>query len=185
MLTTFGLFPTTAAAERTLSLWLTQLLEPTRLSVVLQKRMLLLHMAQYDRLDQVQPAGIIRHAPLDRLAGMLVGVGATAVPGLGAVLATGPLTQLVSDASGGLATALVRAHMPPKAARALRDGLRHGAVLLALHEAPEGPTLMSAARADWHFHCRLQLSAAPSDHHASAQTAVGGSHPSPSNTTIY
>lgn len=187
MLTTFGLFPTTADAERTLALWMTQLLEPENLSVVLQKRMLLLHMAQYDRLDQVQRAGVIRRAPLDRLAGMLVGVGATAVPGLGAILSAGPLAQVVSHASAGLVAALVRAHMPAGAARELRDGLRRGDVLLALHDAPEGPALMAAARVDWRFHGRLQLNAAPSDHRAAAQTAVGGAHhrpPTPPSTDL-
>ncbi len=155
--TTLGLFPTTTAAERALSPWLTALLDPKQLSIVVQKRIMLLHMAQYDKLDQVEHSGIIQHAPLDPLAGMLVGIGAKTVPGLGAVLAKGPLAVIVNSASGGLVHALERAHLPQHVARQVRDCLREGQVLLALHELPDGSALMSETQARHSYQCRMQL----------------------------
>lgn len=145
--TTFSLFSTTAAAEHTLSLWLNQALDPRRVSIVVQKRTMLLHMARYDKLDQVQHSGIIQRAPLDRLAGMLVGVGATAVPGLGAVLAVGPLATIVRHAPAGLVAAFEQANLPPQSARRIHDSLRKGHVLLALHGAPASLKQRSAPSA--------------------------------------
>ena len=155
--TTLGLFPTTTAAEKALARWLTELLDPKKLSIVVQKRIMLLHMAQYDKLDQVKHSGIIQRAPLDPLAGMLVGIGAVNVPGLGAVLAKGPLAAVVANASGGLADALERTQLPQHAAQQVQDGLRQGQVLLALHELPDGPALMSEAQAWHHYQCQMQL----------------------------
>jgi hypothetical protein len=156
--TTLGLFSTTTAAEKALSLWLAKMLDPKQLSIVVQKRIMLLHMAQYDKLDQVEHSGIIRRAPLDPLAGMLVGIGAKTVPGLGAVLAKGPLAAVVASASGGLADALERAHLAQHSARQIRDSLRQGQVLLALHELPDGSTLMSEAQARPRYQCQMRLS---------------------------
>lgn len=157
MLTTLGLFPTTTNAEQALSLWQAKISYPQQISVLVQKRMMLLHMAQYEKLDQVHRSGIIQRAPLDPLAGMLVGVGARVVPGLGSVLAVGPLALVVANATGGLASALQRAQVPARAARQIRVGLRHGQVLLALHEIDQGPELMSAAKAAGQYQYALQL----------------------------
>lgn len=165
MLTTVGLFPTTTKAEEALSLWRTETVDPKKVSIVVQKRMMLLHMARYDKLDQVKHSGIIQRAPLDRLAGMLVGIGATTVPGLGSVVAAGPLAAIVTKATGGLANALESVQLPVKAARQIRDGLRQGQVLLAVHNAPEGPALMSATQATEYYHYRLQLTPSPGTRH--------------------
>lgn len=163
MLTTLGLFPTTSEAEQALSLWQAESPESKQISVVVQKRVMLLHMAQYEKLDQVHRSGIIQKAPLDRLAGMLVGVGARVVPGLGSVLAVGPLTSIVTKASGGLANALEKAQMPANAARQIRDSVRQGQVLLALHEIEEGPEFMSAAQPVRRYHYPLQLAPSSED----------------------
>jgi hypothetical protein len=157
MLTTLGLFATTSKAEQALSLWRVRIPDPQQISVVVQKRAMLLHMAQYEKLDQVHRSGIIQQAPLDRLAGMLVGIGARVVPGLGSVLAVGPLTPIVAKASGGLANALEKAQLPAIAARQIRDSVRQGQVLLALHEIEEGPELMSAAQAVRQYQYPLRL----------------------------
>lgn len=161
MLTSLGIFATTTNAEQALSFWQAQIPGPRQISVVVQKRMMLLHMAQYEKLDQVQRSGIIRRAPLDRLAGKLIGVGAVAVPGLGSILAVGPLAPIVANASGGLVNALIRVQMPAGAAQQIYDDLRQGHVLLALHEMSEGPELMSAAQAVRQYHYPLQLVSRP------------------------
>jgi len=70
--------------------------------------------------------------------GWLVGMGALAIPGVGPVLAAGPLMAMlggigVGSAVGGLAGALVGAGIPEYEAKRYEGRVRKGGILLSLH----------------------------------------------------
>ncbi len=72
------------------------------------------------------------------IIGLLAGLGALALPGVGPILAAGPLVGALTGAvtgaaTGGLLTALVEAGIPPSEVEAYRDGVARGTVLLSVH----------------------------------------------------
>ena len=98
-------------------------------------------------------AGATTGALLGGLGGLLVGIGALAIPGIGPVLAIGPLAGAigavgtavgttaagagVGAAGGGLIGALVGAGVPETEARAYEAGVKRGGVLVGI-EVVEG-----------------------------------------------
>lgn len=82
-------------------------------------------------------AGAGTGAVLGALAGLLVGIGALAIPGLGPIIAAGPLAAALAGAgigavAGGLIGALVEAGVPEEQARAYAEGVQHGGTLVTL-----------------------------------------------------
>ncbi len=76
-------------------------------------------------------------AVLGGLGGLLVGLGALAIPGVGPVLAAGPLVAALAGAgvgavAGGIVGALVDLGIPEEHAQYYAEGLRRGGTLLAL-----------------------------------------------------
>ena len=75
--------------------------------------------------------------------GLLVGIGALAIPGLGPLIAAGPLLATLSGAAvgaavGGLTGALVGMGIPEIEAKAYEGKIRDGNILISVHtEAPE------------------------------------------------
>lgn len=144
METILGLFSNYAAAERAVGLWLEQEYDTQALSVIAQKRVVV---AETDRLARrdgpdgryAARTGTIRRAALGELTGLLVGLGATAVPGLGAVVARGPLATAVVTATDGLERALMRVGLAKAVAQAYRDGLCRGGIVLAIHHVDRFP----------------------------------------------
>lgn len=70
--------------------------------------------------------------------GLLVGAGTLAIPGLGPVVAAGPLVAALSGAAaggalGGVAGALVGAGIPELEAKQYAERLSSGAILLSVH----------------------------------------------------
>jgi hypothetical protein len=83
--------------------------------------------------------GAMTGGALGGLAGLLIGIGAITVPGIGPVLAAGPLgtalaTTLVGAgigaATGGIIGALVDAGVPEEEARLYQTGVERGGVLV-------------------------------------------------------
>jgi hypothetical protein len=70
-------------------------------------------------------------------AGLLAGLGLIAIPGLGTVLAAGPLMAVLAGAgvgvtAGGLVGALIGLGLPRGAAEAYAEGVRRGGALVVL-----------------------------------------------------
>ncbi|HMA35230.1 MAG TPA: hypothetical protein VKY74_12245, partial [Chloroflexia bacterium] len=79
-----------------------------------------------------------RGAMLGSLAGLLVGVAALAIPGLGPIIAAGPLVGaitglLAGGATGGIVGALLDAGVTEDRAHALAGRVARGDVLLSVH----------------------------------------------------
>jgi hypothetical protein len=76
-------------------------------------------------------------AALGGLGGLLVGLGALAIPGIGPVLAAGPIVAALTGAgigavAGGLIGALVDLGIPEEHANIYAEGLRRGGVLVTI-----------------------------------------------------
>ncbi|MEG6616556.1 SPOR domain-containing protein [Peptococcaceae bacterium 1198_IL3148] len=70
---------------------------------------------------------------LGALAGLAVGAGALAIPGLGALVAAGPIAGMLSGAAtGGLAGGLVDFGIPEAESKQLEEDVRQGKALVAV-----------------------------------------------------
>ena len=83
-------------------------------------------------------AGVVGGGLLGGLAGFLVGIGALAIPGIGPIVAAGPLVATltgagVGAATGGLIGALVEAGIPEEEARYYQQGVERGNVLVTVN----------------------------------------------------
>lgn len=90
--------------------------------------------------DPVSGAGM--GAAVGGLAGLLVGFGAMAIPGLGPAVAAGPLVAALSGAgvgavAGGIAAALVDAGVSEADADIYAEGVRRGGTLLTVYASNE------------------------------------------------
>lgn len=77
-------------------------------------------------------------AALGGAAGLMVGLGALAIPGIGPILAGGPLVTTLAGAgmgavAGGLVGALIGLGIPEEDANAYTEGVRRGGTLLTVH----------------------------------------------------
>jgi hypothetical protein len=90
-------------------------------------------------------AGAVSGGVLGGLLGLLVGVGALAIPGIGPIVAAGPLAAAlgtagatavagagIGAASGGLLGALIGAGIPEEEAHAYTEGVRRGGTLVTV-----------------------------------------------------
>ena len=85
--------------------------------------------------DAAADAGI--GAALGGLGGLLVGLAALAIPGLGPIVAAGPIVATLSGmgigaAAGGIIGALTEAGVPKEEAKAYAEGIRRGQVLVTV-----------------------------------------------------
>jgi hypothetical protein len=92
--------------------------------------------------DVAKGAGI--GAAIGGLGGLLVGLGALAIPGVGPVIAAGPLLAALTGAgvgavTGGIVGALVDLGIPDEEAHLYSEGLRRGHVLV-IAQVPDAST---------------------------------------------
>lgn len=133
MKSVIALFPDYNAAEEAIDRLSSKQFQRAQISVVTQKRVMLFHLAEYDVLATSDGGwGQIRGAALGSLTGLLAGLGATAVPGLGAILATGQLATAVDAADAGLVGPLIALGIPLRLARTYRDSIKNGQILVAV-----------------------------------------------------
>ena len=83
-------------------------------------------------------AGAETGAVVGGIAGLLMGLGALAIPGIGPVLAAGPLAATLAGASigavaGGLIGALVHQGVPEQHAHYYAEGVRRGGTLITVN----------------------------------------------------
>jgi hypothetical protein len=102
-------------------------------------------------------------ARLGELSGVVLAAMAVVMPGIGPIVAAGPLSaglgEVAGHVAGGLATMLSRAGVPEATAGELEEAVRSGAVLLGVHSNPvdldramaalEKSGARAVARADW------------------------------------
>lgn len=83
-------------------------------------------------LEDSRPAG-----RLGELSGYVLAAIALVLPGIGPIVAAGPLSadlgEAAGHAAGGLASALTTAGVPRERALAFQDGVKEGAVLIGVH----------------------------------------------------
>ncbi len=90
-----------------------------------------------DDVGEAAAGGAVGGAMVGGLMGLLVGLGAFAIPGLGPVIAAGPLAATLAGAgigaaAGGLLGALVEWGIPEAEAGYYAEGVRRGGTLLAV-----------------------------------------------------
>src|SRR5690242_15202438 len=86
--------------------------------------------------------GAVGGGILGGLAGLLVGIGALAIPGIGPLVAAGPLAATllgagIGAATGGLIGALVGAGVPEEEAQLYQAGVERGGVLVTVDAEPQ------------------------------------------------
>ncbi len=96
--------------------------------------------SEHDASGAAAGAGI--GAVLGGLAGLLVGLGALAIPGIGPVIAAGPIATTLAGAglgaaTGGLVGALADAGVPEPDAGAYAEGVRRGGTLVTVRAGEE------------------------------------------------
>lgn len=87
-------------------------------------------------------AGATTGAVMGGIGGLLVGIGALAIPGIGPVIAAGPLATMllgagVGAAAGGLIGALIDVGIPEEEAKYYAEGLRRGGVVVTVSTQDE------------------------------------------------
>lgn len=100
------------------------------------------HSAQLRKHASGAGEGAGQGAVVGGLAGLLVGLGALAIPGVGPILAAGPLAATLAGAgvgavAGGLVGVLLEAGVPEDEAQVYAEGVRRGGTLLAVRCANE------------------------------------------------
>jgi uncharacterized membrane protein len=88
--------------------------------------------------DHEPTAGAAKGAAVGGVAGALLGVVAMAIPGIGPVLAIGPLAAALTGAglgaaTGGMLGALADMGVPEHQAQQLADAIREGGTLVVVH----------------------------------------------------
>jgi len=93
---------------------------------------------QHTKAPEGAAAGALGGGVLGGVAGWLVGIGALAIPGLGAFVAAGPIMATLGGAAagaatGGIAGALVGYGMPEYEAKRYEGKIKDGNILLSIH----------------------------------------------------
>lgn len=83
--------------------------------------------------DNNLTAGITTGGVLGGLAGLAVGAGALAIPGIGPLIAAGPIAGLLSGAAtGGIAGGLVDYGIPEDRSKYYEDKVKQGSILVTV-----------------------------------------------------
>ncbi len=82
------------------------------------------------------------------LGGLLIGLGALAIPGLGPIVAAGPIATTLAGAGvgavgGGIISAIKDAGVPEEEAHIYAEGVRRGGTLVAVHSRGISPDRIS------------------------------------------
>ncbi len=88
--------------------------------------------------DQDLAEGSITGGVLGGIAGMLAGAGALLIPGIGPILAAGPLAaSLTGIVTGGITGGLVDYGIPEERSEFYAEQVRQGSILVSLKSSPE------------------------------------------------
>jgi len=136
----YGIAKTEAQAERIVSELQAAGFENERLSVLLPDRSGTRDLAheKSSKAPEGATAGAGAGAALGGALGLLAGVGTLAIPGLGPLIAAGPILAALSGAAvgatiGGVSGALVGLGIPEYEAKQYEGKLRNGNILISVH----------------------------------------------------
>jgi len=142
MKTVVGLFENYRDADRAINELYSRGFARTEISVMARDRAVQEVVGQQDRaVAESAGAGAVGGAAVGGIAGLLVGIGALAIPGIGPVLAVGPLASAIGSAlagagigaaAGGVIGALVGLGIPEEDAHFYAEGIKRGGVLLTV-----------------------------------------------------
>ena len=142
MATVVGLFDTRIQVENAIDKLKRQGYRPEDISIVMRNPDEAKAMQEHEGVGGATATGVVSGGILGGLAGLLVGLGALAIPGIGPVIAAGPLIAAITGgalgaATGGLIGALVDAGIPEEEAHHYHAGVQRGGILLAV-KVPDG-----------------------------------------------
>lgn len=142
MSTVVGLFETREKAHRAVEALKQGGFRAEDMSIVMRDRGAAAEVAEEVGVGSGAAAGAVGGGILGGLGGLLVGIGALAIPGIGPIIAAGPLAAALAGAgigaaTGGLLGALVSAGVPEEEAAHYQAGIERGGILLTV-SAPDG-----------------------------------------------
>jgi len=142
MSTVVGLFETRDQAQRAVEALKQAGFRAEDISVVLRDQGETVALSEAPVEGSGAAAGPVGGGILGGLGGLLVGIGALAIPGIGPIIAAGPLAATLAGmgigaATGGVLGTLVGAGVPEEEAEHYQTGIERGGILLTVH-APDG-----------------------------------------------
>ncbi len=142
MKTIVGLFETRYEAVRAVEALKAAGFDPDQMSVVMRDREDAAVVAEttgvVDHSGDISAGGALGGGLLGGLAGLALGAGALAIPGIGPILAIGPIAAMLTGgalgaATGGILGALTEAGVTEEDAADYQAGVEHGGILLTIH----------------------------------------------------
>jgi heat induced stress protein YflT len=171
----FGLFETRTQLERAVDALRNQGFRATDISIVGRDEAGTTHELAHE-LNTKAPEGTatggVAGGAIGGILGWLVGAGVLAVPGVGPLLAAGPVVAALAGigagaTTGGLIGALVGIGIPEVEARRFEGRIRKGQLLLSIH----------CDDSDWAARAKETLKSAGAVDLASTRETVGDYHP--------
>src|SRR6202162_1089565 len=136
----FGIYPSVAQAERAVDTLVHDRFSNADISVLLPDNQGSKDFAheKHTKAPEGTTTGVATGGPIGGALGLLAGIGALAIPGLGQFIAAGPIMGAlaglgVGGAVGGLVGALVGMGIPEYEAKRYEGRLKEGGVLLSVH----------------------------------------------------
>jgi hypothetical protein len=136
----FGIYPSFELAESAVSALKAEGFRPTDISVLLPENVGSKDLAHLKatKAPEGASAGAGSGAVIGGTLGWLVGIGALAIPGIGPLVAAGPIVAALAGAGavgalGGIAGALVGMGIPEYEAKRFEGRVRKGGILLSVH----------------------------------------------------
>jgi hypothetical protein len=138
--TIFGIYPYYSSVEHAVTALREAGFRNTNISVVFPENAGSMNFAREmcDKPPEGVVGGGITGAVVGGTLGWLVGVGALAIPGLGPVIAAGPIMAAlagvgVGGTAGGIAGALIGMEIPEHIAQRYEDRVRDGGIIASVH----------------------------------------------------
>jgi len=136
----FGIYPNRAAAERAVDALRADNFRNTDISVLMQDNVGTKDFAHEKgtKAPEGTAAGAASGAAVGGIMGWLAGIGALAIPGVGPLIAAGPIMGALAGAGvlgtvGGIVGALVGMGIPEYEAKRYEGRIKEGGVLLSVH----------------------------------------------------
>jgi hypothetical protein len=136
----FGIYPSVAQAERAVDTLVAERFANADISVLLPDQQGSRDFAheKHTKAPEGTTTGVATGGTIGGALGLLAGIGALAIPGLGPFIAAGPIMGAlaglgVGGAVGGLVGALVGMGMPEYEAKRYEGRVKNGGVLLSVH----------------------------------------------------
>src|ERR1700686_1828378 len=136
----FGIYPSVAQAERAVETLVNEGFSHADVSVLLPDHQGSKDFAheKHTKAPEGTTTGVATGGPIGGTLGLLAGIGALAIPGVGPFIAAGPIMGAlaglgVGGAGGGLVGALVGMGIPEYEAKRYEGRIKAGGVLLSVH----------------------------------------------------